>query len=296
MNTAHIMEFLSLAQTCNFQESAYNLNLSQSALSKHIQLLEVELGCSLFTRTTRHVSLSEYGELFYNFALQYQQIFNDYQSNLNYIRLLDAQNLSIAYDPVLGSYGIIELLSNFMQSHPQISLKMLESRQPSELLHSNSCNYIVAIQPDQNLEQLECTPYITDHLCAIVPLVHPLAAETSVCLKQLQSETFIGYTDSFGVLDYYYQLSQKNDAMPLNVIRTIFKNNAIKMVCHGVGVSVLSYLQAKNSEIMTTSNVKILDLEPRSEFTICFMRMCNRKRTPSETAFLEYLLQLSKAD
>ena len=296
MNTAHIIEFLSLAQTRNFQESAYDLNISQSALSKHIQLLEAELGCSLFTRTTRHVSLNEYGELFYNFALRYQELFRDYQSNLNRIRLQDERSLSVAYDPVMGSYDIIDLLSSFAQEHPQITLNMVESRQATELLHSNNCNYVVAIRPDHPSGNVECIPYMTDHLCVIVPSGHPFASLDSVSVEQLKNETFIAYNDSFGDLNCFFQLCQQNDVTPANVIRTIFKTNAIKMVRHGVGVSVLSYRQARDSEMLDTTNTKIIDLAPKCEFTICFMRLRNHRRTPSEQAFGEYVRSLPRSD
>jgi DNA-binding transcriptional LysR family regulator len=51
-------EFVVLAQTCNFQETAEILYSSQSTLSKHIQCIEAELGIPLFDRTTRKVKLS----------------------------------------------------------------------------------------------------------------------------------------------------------------------------------------------------------------------------------------------
>ena len=44
MNTEHVHEFVLLARSCSFQETAAQAFLSQSSLTKHIQSLEKKLG------------------------------------------------------------------------------------------------------------------------------------------------------------------------------------------------------------------------------------------------------------
>src|SRR5690242_4747713 len=53
--------FDAAATTLNFRAAAARVYLSPAAFSDRMQRLEAEVGASLFTRTTRHVALSEAG-------------------------------------------------------------------------------------------------------------------------------------------------------------------------------------------------------------------------------------------
>lgn len=52
MDIGILQEFVSLVETCSFQETAFDMNISQSALTKHIHKLEEELNLSLFDRSS----------------------------------------------------------------------------------------------------------------------------------------------------------------------------------------------------------------------------------------------------
>lgn len=68
MEITVLREFVSLAETLNFSVTAKSLFITQSTLSRHITTLEGELGCTLFDRTSRRVSLTPEGEVFYEDA------------------------------------------------------------------------------------------------------------------------------------------------------------------------------------------------------------------------------------
>ena len=58
MEIQYFREFLTLAETKNFTETAERHFTSQSVISKHIRQMEQELGFPLFDRTSRKVGLS----------------------------------------------------------------------------------------------------------------------------------------------------------------------------------------------------------------------------------------------
>lgn len=294
MDTTYILEYLSLAQSCNFQKTADDLNMAQPTLSRHIKALEDELGCTLFIRSTRNVELSEYGKLFYGFALRYQAIYDDFIKDMKRTQLLSGQKFSVAYDPILGSYQVIELLSDFAHRNPEIKLDMIESRDPMELLKSHGCNYIVAAKPKIPYDNIEYTPYTTDRLALVLPMDHPLAAKEFVFIEELRGESFISYNDSFGEIKIFTELCQEYGFEPSNIVKAIFKSNAIKMVGMGLGISVAGLRQIYNSDFLDTSHVRIVELIPNTEFQICFMRLNDHKRTPMETEFLNYISKFSK--
>ncbi len=68
MNISQLECFLSVANHLSFANAAEELSISQPAVSHQIQSLENELGGKLFHRTTRTVTLTEAGKMFYEDA------------------------------------------------------------------------------------------------------------------------------------------------------------------------------------------------------------------------------------
>ncbi|MBQ6586395.1 MAG: LysR family transcriptional regulator [Coriobacteriales bacterium] len=68
MQIEYIHEFLEVARNRSFVVTAKQLNLSQSALTKHIQALEMELGTALLNRTKSRVEITSEGRLFFDYA------------------------------------------------------------------------------------------------------------------------------------------------------------------------------------------------------------------------------------
>ena len=60
-----IRAFLAAAECLNFTEAARRLYITQPTLSKHISLIESDLGFKLFVRSNRSVSLTPEGAVVY---------------------------------------------------------------------------------------------------------------------------------------------------------------------------------------------------------------------------------------
>lgn len=289
MDTTHIMEFLALAKTCNFQETAFEMHTSQSTLSKHVKMLENELGNKLFNRTTRTVELNEYGKLFYEFALQFKQLNNEFYSAMHLLNLSDHGKLSIAYSPSLGPYQVIETLSDFTTMHPEITVNLIEDRNPTELLFSHSCNLAFNIPIPMTDGKIEKIPYKKDRLVVVLPADHPLAKEPMLTIPQIIDEPFVSYADNLGEFRSFLAECQKLDFMPRIAARTIFCSNTLKMISQGVGISVMNLAQMNYT---SHENLVAIDLSPRKDLEICVLRLKDHKKTASESSFLKYIQSL----
>ena len=70
MNSLEIQYFLTIVKYGSFTEAAQALSVSQPAISKQIRQLEAELGCSLFARSGRALSLTEAGQAYHAYFQQ----------------------------------------------------------------------------------------------------------------------------------------------------------------------------------------------------------------------------------
>ena len=78
MNIEYFQEFVELAQRLNYREAAARLNMSQSALSKHVKALEAEYGTKLLDRDRNSVALTPTGAMLVEYA---QYIWSTYEKS-----------------------------------------------------------------------------------------------------------------------------------------------------------------------------------------------------------------------
>lgn len=83
MNIQYFHEFIELARRLNFRETATYLNMSQSALSKHISALEEDYGTKIFARDKNQIYLTSEGALLLEDA---QVIWTAYEMSKETIR------------------------------------------------------------------------------------------------------------------------------------------------------------------------------------------------------------------
>ena len=69
MNFLQLQYFAAVVEEGSISQAARKLNISQPPLSMQIKNLEEEYGVKLFERGSRHIRLTESGELLYGYAV-----------------------------------------------------------------------------------------------------------------------------------------------------------------------------------------------------------------------------------
>ncbi|MCD8009666.1 MAG: LysR family transcriptional regulator [Lachnospiraceae bacterium] len=199
MDISYFSEFVVLAETQNFWAASDRLFISQSALSKHIKSLENSLGAPLFDRTSRRVSLSEFGREMLPYAQSIARTRCDYETAA--FNFLHQENvaLEIASIPVLAHYNITEALLQFRQAHPtvQVNIQETDTLQVREMVLTRECEIAIYRDTPTYLEhdpdkenRLVKLPYARDQLIAVLPPNHPLSTASHIRLAQLADENF----------------------------------------------------------------------------------------------------------
>lgn len=119
LNLADIRAFVLIAKLGNFTKAAEELEVSRSHVSRQLSQLENSMGVTLVIRTTRSLSLTDAGELFYR---QCEQALSSIeQAVLAAVDDVQEARGELRINSVGGHIGeelIADICSAFMQENP----------------------------------------------------------------------------------------------------------------------------------------------------------------------------------
>lgn len=290
MNIHHLREFITLAEVQNYLEAAEELFISQSTLSKHIQALEKELDVSLFTRSTRQVQLSPYGNIYLPYA---KKIIKDYEESLSKLEQFKnelQQTITIGTIPIMASYGITHTIMEFRKRFPQTKVKVIEadSQRLINMLDNNECD-IAFIRDDHQVDvELNDMPFASDYLVAVLPKAHPLAKETSISLNSLAHENFLFLQKGTILYDLSVKACQKAGFEPFISYTGKRAENIIALVQEGMGVSLL---MRKPIAFLNPKGIALVPITPKIQTEIKLYHSKNHQFTPITKAFMDFIAE-----
>ena len=112
--------FYQVAELKNFSKVADKLGIVKSMVSKRISRLEEAMKVRLINRSTRSMSLTETGNLVYEYA---ERLYEEYQGVLQSIeatQLRPAGKLKVLAPMGFGSYELAKITAEFIQQFPDI--------------------------------------------------------------------------------------------------------------------------------------------------------------------------------
>ncbi len=113
-----------LAEELNFARAAARLNLTQSALSRSIQALEVEMGGALFDRDLRKVTLTPMGRQVLPRARQLLQDAASLGREVDLMRNGDFGDVSFGAGPFPGGTILPPILAQLAREHPRLHVEV----------------------------------------------------------------------------------------------------------------------------------------------------------------------------
>ncbi|MET4733298.1 DNA-binding transcriptional LysR family regulator [Thalassospira sp. MBR-102] len=116
--------FVRVYDTNSFSAAAKSFDVGQSTVSKAIAGLERELGVSLFLRSTRQLTPTESGRLFYEHALKVVEEVNEAISTVGTKSLNFSGQIRLSGTLTFMCQYIIPKLPQFLDAHPGIEISL----------------------------------------------------------------------------------------------------------------------------------------------------------------------------
>lgn len=239
MELFQIETFLTVAREGSFSRAAKKLYRTQPAISQTIRKLEVELGESLFDRSSREGILTDAGYLLLGYAEKLLNLRGEAVGALEELRQMHRGHLVIAANEFTCLY-LLPVLDCFRRRYPMIKVtvqRSLANRIPGDLLNHNAEMGVITFHPGDT--SLRCITVYRDQLAFLVPPGHPLAGSTDVHIQQLASEYFVAHNVPSRYREKVLE-AFKRKRVPLNMDVELPTIEAIKkFVASGNGVALL---------------------------------------------------------
>lgn len=198
MELRHLRYFAAVAETRHFGRAADRLHIAQPALSQAIRQLEKELGTTLFTRTTRHVSLTAAGEFLRGEAERVLEAVDDSvrgvqrigEGQFGLVRLGFTGTAAFTALPRITRALTRDLPGVAVEVHADLLTPALATR-----LSEGSLDLAV-LRPPVSPGGLRLRSIEVEPLLLAAPAEHPLAGQASITMADLRSETFVLYSDA----------------------------------------------------------------------------------------------------
>ncbi|MDB5743963.1 MAG: LysR family transcriptional regulator [Polaromonas sp.] len=284
--------FVAVAKLGSFRAAAVELHLSQPALSRRIEKLELALGVRLFHRTTRKVDMTTVGR---EFSHRANDLLNSLEQSLMGIRDVAAHvsgEVTIACIPSAVRYFLPGILKAFHLRYPRILIRVIDqgaNEVLTTILRNEAdfgLNYIGTQEPE-----LEFAPILKEAFVVACTAEHPLARKKKVTWADLTAHEYMSVTKDSGnrfLLDLALTDKPTHSRWYCEAQHV---STLVSLVEAGLGVAAVPRLAMPPDGHATLVSVPLVD--PVISRTVGLIRRRGRSLSPAAQELYDQMLALS---
>lgn len=141
--------FCLAAELKSFTAAGARLGLSPAMASKHVTHVESRLGTRLLNRTSRHVSLTEAGSLYFNQTKPMLDGLDEVEAAISNVTVVPRGTLRFSAPVWAANVGFTRMLAEYQQRYPDVSFDMDLSGRMVNLLDEGFDLALRATAPDR---------------------------------------------------------------------------------------------------------------------------------------------------
>lgn len=233
--------YVAVVEQSNFSRAAELLHLSQPSVSLHIRNLEAEFGVTLLHRSSKHVKMTEAGEILYRHAKQICSLYDEAKQEIHLLKDIVIGSLKIGASFTIGEYILPRLLTEFIHLYPQVDIQ-ISIGNTEEITHGVRTNDLDLglVEGKVALHDLVTKPFMKDKLAVVAGKDHPLSLLRKLNPDQLQDQVWILRESGSGTRAFSEHFL---DQYGLRMKRAFVFNSSQgvkEAVSAGLGITILS--------------------------------------------------------
>jgi len=278
-----ISEFVHVAETESFTQASKKMAISTAQVSRQVSSLEVRLDTKLFYRTTRKVSLTEEGRIFYQHCRSVLDGLDEAERAISNLQSRPHGKIKLTAPTTYGEQKIMPLVNDFVKMYNDVEVYANLSNQKIDLVEEG---YDLAIRLGKLSDSTMMAKKLgkrSNYLCASPTYLNQYGIPHS--LSELSKHSCL-----LGTLDYWH-FSDAGKEKNIRVTGRLRYNSGYSLVdaaLKGLGIVQLpdyyvqDYLQ--NGQL-----ISVLDNMRELDEGIWALYPHNRQLSPKIRLLVEYL-------
>lgn len=235
----NLRSFVSAVQQGSLSGAGRQLGRSPASISRHITLLEDEVGVQLLKRSSRSLALTEAGELYFKHVEQILLQLNEANASISQLNTEPRGTLKVHSRMLVGELLIIPHISEFLSGYPNITIDLALS------------NNVVSVDEheadiDIRIGRLENSSLIARKLCSservICATPDYLSSNPSISKPEdLRGHNCLTYRINHGIPVWRFRddLQQITEVPIKGNFQTEFGCALVELVKQGAGIALL---------------------------------------------------------
>jgi len=281
-----IKAFTLVVETGSFSAASDRLGISRAAASKYISQLEVQLGVRLLNRTTRYVSTTESGRMYFDRCKEMLLLMEEADDLVTGLSGAPKGTLRISAPSVFANRHLMPLLGEFSRLYPDVKMEIMVSERLVDLVEEG---YDLAIRIAYQHDPELITRRLTS--CKHVLVASPAYLKTAPALEEpadLQQHACMLYSFT---QNNTWPLEKDGEEYPVKVSPILTTNDPdvlLEAAIAGMGITIMptfiAYETIRNGKLQTVLNgYTLLNLEIHAVYA-------SRHYLPAKTRiFIDFL-------
>ncbi len=282
-----LRSLVTVADAGAITEAAGRLGLTQPALTRRIQQLELEFGAELLSRSRKGAELTELGRLVEREARllidRYDSLKQEVASHSN----VESGTVRIGGGATAVSFILPDAIAEYQREFPRVHFHVKEASS-SEIASDVADGRLelgLVTQPVRTAG-LEIEPLVDDRIVLVAAAANPLAATSRVSVAELDGQNFVGF-EGGSAIRQIVDGSLREAGVAINVIMELRSIPAIlRMVATTDNLAFVSQLGLQDQDLVREIEVAGLTITRRLGLA------CRRGYTlsPAASRFAERLV------
>ncbi|MGJ7919883.1 LysR family transcriptional regulator [Neobacillus sp. LXY-4] len=289
MEIRQLRYFREVAKREHVSEAASHLHIAQSAISRQIANLEIELGVQLFEKEGRNVRLTPVGKLFLEHTETALKAIDFAKSQIDEYLDPERGTIKIGFPTSLASHFLPTVISAFKERYENVAFQLRQGSYKFliDAVKNREIDIAFLGPMPKNDTDIEGHTLFSESISALIPANHALADKKSLRLSDLRDDEFVLFPE--GMVLHRIVIDACLQAGFIPKTSTIGEDlDAIKgLVSAGMGVTLLPESTIYDSTPPLT--VKIPIVSPKVKRTVGLIIPKKRDLAPSEKVFFDFV-------
>lgn len=282
MELKQLRYFLAICEEMSISNAAKKLFISQPPLSQQLKMLEEELGCELFKRTTRSLEITEAGRILRERARRLLELSEDIIHEVRSSETTVSGTLKIGFVASSSAALLPHRIPDFFSNYPHINFQIKEGNTHRILeLLDNGIIEIGVVRSPFDTSKYHCIELTKEPMAAVAALGFLPDSPTAIALEALKPLPLI-IDKRFEKL--FTTSCEKRNFTPNIMCEGEDSRSLLLWAAAGLGVAILPMSAAS---LISYDNLTIREIDCSLLYTntvIAWLR--NRPLTPVAKSFL----------